>query len=152
MCVPYWWCTKHAQWAPGRFIKTLRTTDLKKKKTFHLIKYLLATFIFFPFFSICTCSLLPQYLRNYYLYSSLVKVTIVYAIKIHMCKFWREIQNDQRKLPVFTESIKEESPTVPSSCPKLQTGLMLSLCGADFILGNMKYIYIYFVSALKCQR
>ena len=25
------------------------------KKNFHLIKYLLATFIFFPFFSICTC-------------------------------------------------------------------------------------------------
>ena len=35
--------------------KTLPTTDLNKKKTFHLIKYLLATFIFFPFFSICTC-------------------------------------------------------------------------------------------------
>ena len=34
--------------------KTLPTTDLNKKKTFHLIKYLLATF-FFPFFSICTC-------------------------------------------------------------------------------------------------
>ena len=34
--------------------KTLPTTDLNKKKHFHLIKYLLATFIFFPFFSICT--------------------------------------------------------------------------------------------------
>ena len=32
--------------------KTLPTTDLNKKN-FHLIKYLLATFIFFPFFSIC---------------------------------------------------------------------------------------------------
>ena len=28
------------------------------KKNFHLIKYLLATFIFFPFFSICTCLVL----------------------------------------------------------------------------------------------
>ena len=35
--------------------KALPTTDLNKKKNFHLIKYLLATFIFFPFFSICTC-------------------------------------------------------------------------------------------------
>ena len=31
---------------------------LTKKKTFHLIKYLLATLIFFPFFSICTCIIL----------------------------------------------------------------------------------------------
>ena len=29
------------------------------KKNFHLIKYLLATFIFFPFFSICTCCIIP---------------------------------------------------------------------------------------------
>ena len=35
--------------------KTLPTNDLNKKN-FHLIKYLLTTFIFFPFFSICTCS------------------------------------------------------------------------------------------------
>ena len=57
MCVPYWWCTKHAQLIMGtwpiykkHFLQLILT-----KKTFHLIKYLLATFIFFPFFSICTC-------------------------------------------------------------------------------------------------
>ena len=37
--------------------KTLLTTDLNKK-IFHLIKYSLTTFIFFPFFSICTCIML----------------------------------------------------------------------------------------------
>ena len=37
--------------------KTLPITDLNKKN-FHLIKYLLATFIFFSFFSICTCAVL----------------------------------------------------------------------------------------------
>ena len=49
MCVPYWWCTKHAQLIMGtwpiykkHFLQLILT-----KKTFHLIKYLLATFIFF---------------------------------------------------------------------------------------------------------
>ena len=62
MCVPYWWCTKQAQLIMGtwpiykkHFLQLILT-----KKTFHLIKYLLATFIFFPFFSICTCSILVQ--------------------------------------------------------------------------------------------
>ena len=48
MCVPYWWCTKHAQLIMGtwpiykkHFLQLILT-----KKTFHLIKYLLATFIF----------------------------------------------------------------------------------------------------------
>ena len=48
MCVPYWWCTKHAQLIMGtwpiykkHFLQLILT-----KKNFHLIKYLLATFIF----------------------------------------------------------------------------------------------------------
>ena len=48
MCVPYWWCTKHAQLIMGtwpiykkHFLQLIFT-----KKNFHLIKYLLATFIF----------------------------------------------------------------------------------------------------------
>ena len=47
-CVPYWWCTKHAQLIMGtwpiykkHFLQLILT-----KKNFHLIKYLLATFIF----------------------------------------------------------------------------------------------------------
>ena len=35
MCVPYWWCTKHAQLIMGNLAdlqKTLPTTDLNKKK------------------------------------------------------------------------------------------------------------------------
>ena len=38
--------------------KTLPTTDLNKQNKIDLIKYLLATFNFFPFFSICTCYLI----------------------------------------------------------------------------------------------
>ena len=48
MCVHYWWCTEHAQLIMGtwpiykkHFLQLILT-----KKTFHLIKYLLATFIF----------------------------------------------------------------------------------------------------------
>ena len=47
--VCYWWCTKHAQLIMGTwpiYKKTLTTNDLNKKN-FHLIKYLLTTFIFF---------------------------------------------------------------------------------------------------------
>ena len=49
---------KHAQLIMGTWpiYKNLLTTDLNKK-TFHLIKHLLTTFIFFPFCSISTCSL-----------------------------------------------------------------------------------------------
>ena len=68
MCVPYWWCTKHAQLIMGTwpiYKKTLPTTDLnKKKKPFHLIKYLLATFIFFLSFQ----SVLVQYYHWYSTY------------------------------------------------------------------------------------
>ena len=67
MCVYYWWCTKHAQLIMGpwpiykkHFLQLILT-----KKTFHLIKFLLATFIFFPFFSICTCIFLTSYFREW---------------------------------------------------------------------------------------
>ena len=63
MCVPYWWCTKHAQLIMGTwpiYKKTLPTTDLNKKKTFHLIKYLLATFIFFLSFQSVLVNVITQ--------------------------------------------------------------------------------------------
>ena len=49
MCVPYWWCTKHAQLIIGTWLiyKKHFLQPILTKKTFHLIKYLLATFIFF---------------------------------------------------------------------------------------------------------
>ena len=49
MCFPYWWCTKHAQlWAPDRFTKKKTSYNWsKQQKSFHLIKYLLTTFISF---------------------------------------------------------------------------------------------------------
>ena len=65
MCFPYWWCTKHAQLIMGTwpiYKKTLPTNDLNKKN-FHLIKYLLTTFIFFPFFSIFTCVPFTLFIR-----------------------------------------------------------------------------------------
>ena len=49
MCVHYWWCTKHAQLIMGTwpiYKKHFLQLILTKKKNFHLIKYLLATFIF----------------------------------------------------------------------------------------------------------
>ena len=52
MFVPYWWCTKHAQLIMGTwpiYKKHFLQLILTKKNNFHLIKYLLATFIFFPF-------------------------------------------------------------------------------------------------------
>ena len=57
MCVPYWWCTKHAQLIMGTwsiYKKTLPTTDLNKK-TLSFDKISPRDFFFFPFFSICTC-------------------------------------------------------------------------------------------------
>ena len=51
MCVHYWWCTKHAQLIMGtwpiykkHFLQLILTN-----KNFHLIKYLITTFIFFSF-------------------------------------------------------------------------------------------------------
>ena len=49
MCVPYWWCTKHAQLIMGIwpiYKKHFLQLILTKTKNFHLIKYLLATLIF----------------------------------------------------------------------------------------------------------
>ena len=41
--------------------KKKNSYNWSKQKTFHLIKYLLTTFIFFPFFSICTCIYLQEH-------------------------------------------------------------------------------------------
>ena len=49
MCFPYWWCTKHAQLIMATWPIYKQNTSYnwsKQKKTFHLIKYLLRTFIF----------------------------------------------------------------------------------------------------------
>ena len=58
MCFPYWWCTKHAQLIMGTwpiYKQTLLTADMNKKLSFYKISP--DDFYFFPFFSICTCSL-----------------------------------------------------------------------------------------------
>ena len=48
MWVPYWWCTKHAQLIMGTWpIYKKHFLQLILTKKIHLIKYLLATFIFF---------------------------------------------------------------------------------------------------------
>ena len=59
MCVPYWWCTKHAQLIMGtwpiykkHFLQLILT---KKKQQLLFDKISPRDFYFFPFFSICTC-------------------------------------------------------------------------------------------------
>ena len=60
MCVPYWWCTKHAQLIMGtwpiykkHFLQLILT-----KKPLSFDKIYPRDFYFFPFFSICTCEIL----------------------------------------------------------------------------------------------
>ena len=53
ICLPYWWCTKHAQLIMGIwpiYKNTLLITDLNKKLS--LIKYLLTTIFFLSFQSV----------------------------------------------------------------------------------------------------
>ena len=50
MCFLYWWCTKHAQLIMGTWPIYQKNTSYnwsKQQKNFHLIKYLLTTFISF---------------------------------------------------------------------------------------------------------
>ena len=68
MCVPYWWCTKHAQLIMGTwsiYKKTLPTTDLNKKQKTFIWWNISSPLLFFPFFSICTCSIVTNVLCTF---------------------------------------------------------------------------------------
>ena len=59
MSFPYWWCTKHAQLIMGTWLIYKKNTSYNwsKQKNFHLIKYLLTTFIFSFLFNLYLCCL-----------------------------------------------------------------------------------------------
>ena len=64
MCVPYWWCTKHAQLIMGtwpiykKHFLQLILPPPQKNLSFDNISP--RDFYFFPFFSICTCYYITQ--------------------------------------------------------------------------------------------
>ena len=121
MCVPYWWCTKHAQLIMGtwpiykkHFLQLILT-----KKTLPFDKISPRDFYFFPFFSICTCA---TYLRT----------SEKHCLDVHRdksAKICRRVEQGFLIVISFSKSKK-----VPQNCISIYGTLHCNAClvsGAD---------------------
>ena len=129
MCFPWTWFIKHAQLIMGTWPIYKNLQLIITKKNFHLIKYLLATFIFFPFFSICTCIYWRRKQSRKYHFDEIFGTGCTESCQNDnfQCSQWRKFrQNDNISFSVSSQSIIRHG--IFHLCLNTQLGLARSRC------------------------